>query len=507
MQGENTIEKNYEMLEKNGVAPDSTALFAAVWPRYETQVVARTGDLEAEGRGATALKQMIERIIRRYAGGALRTPDGRSLPEPAAKETFPTYSLSEILADKTPPPPDMIAPRLLTIGGTMVIGGPPKVGKSDYVLSLAMHMAAGKDFLKFSIPETLRVFYLQAEIQYPYLKERIQQSSLPADVLEKAGDNLVVTPQLQMILNDEGLAQVIAAIQQSFLDAPPDVIIVDPIRNLFDGGPEDSGLGENDNTAMIFFLRERIEKLRAAINPLAAIILIHHTRKLSKQQFKEDPFQALSGASSLRGYYTSGMLIFRPDEDGHARQLFFELRNGPGIDPFYIDKIGGKWCEVDMNHVRLVRDHYGKKLDAERHRQRDVIVQLLLDAALEGRLYTMEQFCAAYESTAGLGSHSTIQKRIRVLMTKGVIKSFKASNPRTNFSAARSKYGYRCAENMTLGPEEIDEETGEITQSMIPIKPTHYMHVETGTMLAVENPDVWVYNDDPDDPDDIDDGL
>jgi len=62
-------------------------------------------------------------------------------------------------------------------------------------------------------------------------------------VLEKAGQNLFVTPQLQMILNDEGLAHVIASVRQCFPDAPPDVIIVDPIRNVFDGGPDDGGIG------------------------------------------------------------------------------------------------------------------------------------------------------------------------------------------------------------------------------------------------------------------------
>jgi hypothetical protein len=48
---------------------------------------------------------------------------------------------------------------------------------------------------------------------------------------------------------------------------------------------------------------------------------------------------------------------------------------------------------------------------------------------------------------------------------------------------------------MLLGPETIDESTGEITRDMTPVKPTHYMHAETGHMLTVENPDVWVYQD------------
>src|SRR5690606_28165014 len=118
-------------------------------------------------------------------------------------------------------------------------------------------------------------------------------------------------------------------IHKKFPDAPPDIIVIDPIRNVFDGGPDFGNLGENDNNAMLFFLQQRVEMLRDMINPRAGIILVHHTKKISKAMFKDDPFQALSGASSLRSYYTSGMLIFRPDEAEDIRSLHFELRNGP----------------------------------------------------------------------------------------------------------------------------------------------------------------------------------
>ena len=113
--------------------------------------------------------------------------------------------------------------------------------------------------------------------------------------------NFVATPQLRLLLNDAGLAQIILAICQAFGDEAPDIIAIDPIRNVFDGG--EGGVGENDNAAMLFFLSQRVERLRDAVNPDAGIVLVHHTKKLGKRQFEEDPFQALSGASSLRGYY------------------------------------------------------------------------------------------------------------------------------------------------------------------------------------------------------------
>ena len=57
--------------------------------------------------------------------------------------------------------------------------------------------------------------------------------------------------------------------------------------------------------------------LREAVNPDCGVILAHHTKKLGKHQVKDDPFLALSGASALRGFYTSGLIMHRPDEEQH----------------------------------------------------------------------------------------------------------------------------------------------------------------------------------------------
>jgi putative DNA primase/helicase len=142
---------------------------------------------------------------------------------------------------------------------------------------------------------------------------------------------------------------------------------------------------------MLFFLSQRVERLRDAVNPDAGIVLVHHTKKLGKRQFEEDPFQALSGASSLRGYYSTGMLLFRSDETQTPRQLLFELRNGPASPPSTSTRSRATWREVTAGE-RLVRHEYGAKLDAERRRKRDVILQIIYDEAAKGRCYVATQF-------------------------------------------------------------------------------------------------------------------
>ncbi len=130
---------------------------------------------------------------------------------------------------------------------------------------------------------------------------------------------------------------------------------------------------------MLFFLQERVEALREAVAPDAGLILCHHTKKMQKKQLAEDPFMALSGASALRSFYTSGIIMHRPDEDRPERTLRFELRNGPAHRAdARSTSADGRWVEIDRSSERLVRRELGEKLDAERVRKHDVILQLLL---------------------------------------------------------------------------------------------------------------------------------
>ena len=410
----------------------------------------------------------------------------------APPAAVPAHTLGALLDDTSPMPDDLIRPRLLTPGGMLVLGGAPKVGKSDFLINLLVHAAAGATFLRFTAPRPMRVFYLQAEIQYHYLRERLRQLRLDPGVVARARDTLVVTPKLRMLLDEQGVPLVAAAIRAAFPDAPPDIICIDPIRNLFDGGP--AGEGKNDNAAMMFFLQSRVEALRDQVAPEAGIILAHHTKKLSKQQVKDDPFLALSGASALRSFYSSGLILFRPDEEQTERELHIELRNGPGLEPMLVDKIAGRWVEFDRKGERLVRNDIGRKLDAERLRKHDVILGILLDEAAAGRLYAMMVFAETFENKVGLGSKHTIRERLSVLTTKGFVK-FRRDGTEFGHEVVRSRFGYLCVEGMTFGPdvETVDPETGEVTTAVRRVLPSHFKCPQSGNCLEVENPEVWVY--------------
>lgn len=259
--------------------------------------------------------------------------------------------------------------------------------------------------------------------------------------------------------------------------------------------------GENDNDAMMFFLTRRVTKLHLAVNPDAGVILVHHTKKITKRQFEEDPFQAFAGASSLRSYYSSSLMLHRPDESTTVRQLIFELRNGPGLPIRYVDKIDNQWEIVNASE-RLVLKEYGQRLDAERLRKLDVILQILLDEGFKGNCYTANQFAEAFEGKAGLGGERTIRERLSALATQGYIKYFRNAQDYGLPSIGRSKFGYLCVEGMVVNlPQgEPDSDTGEVSTVSLRVLPTHYKCPLSGAAMPVENPEVWVYPENSNDP-------
>jgi len=111
-------------------------------------------------------------------------------------------------------------------------------------------------------------------------------------------------------------------------------------------------------------------------------------------------------------------------------------------------------------------------------------------------MYTMTLFAEAFENRSGLSGQTSIRERLNVLTTKGIVKFVKGDAASDlGLASDRSKYGYLCVEHMELatGEETVDPETGEVTRVHVRVFPSHYKCPQTGAVLPVENPAVWVY--------------
>lgn len=455
----------------------------SVAARLKTQGIASLAVLRAP-EGKPMKWDAADAVAEKMDVGAFLVSANRATFTPTT--AIPAFTVGHLLDDDSPMPDDIIAPRVLTPGGLLVLGGAPKVGKSDLLISWLAHMAAGLPFLGLCPSKPLKIFYLQAEVGYHYLRERLQKLKFDPNLMPLVRRNLVVTPQVRLLLDEQGVEMVRDTIVHFFDPAMLDVIAIDPLRNVYDGGKAGS---ENDNSAMLSFFQDRIERLRFLINPEAGIIIAHHTKKIGKKQLEEDPFQGLSGASAIRSFYTSGIIMFRPDETRSMKQLMFELRNGEPIPTKYVDKVDGRWCEMELEAQRLVNKDYGQRLDAERRRKHDHILEIIYAEGRKGQLYTANQFTQVWEHKAGLGGRHSIRDRVEVLASKGYIKF-------TKEGAARSKNGFLCVEGMEVPTErtEINPITGEITPVYKHLLPSHYKSPSDGAIIPVEDPEIWIYH-------------
>ena len=78
--------------------------------------------------------------------------------------------------------------------GLLVLGGAPKVGKTDFLMTWMVHMAAGSPFLGMNPAKPLKVFYLQAELSYNAFRKRLQAIHLSPEEKLIAEENFAMTP-------------------------------------------------------------------------------------------------------------------------------------------------------------------------------------------------------------------------------------------------------------------------------------------------------------------------
>ena len=352
-----------EYIGTNGAAPNAQELFDAAWPQYERKV-----DLTRAGRGPEEFAEKCAYTIKRFERGEIhgaetleaavasyakkeraRALSGsapqRELPPPAIQTgAIKTTSFYTLLTEDVPEEPDYIEPGFAGPGTFVLIAGPPKAQKSFLLQEMLVSCATGTPFLMdtFKVVRPLRVFYLQAEMNRKLLRKRAREfTMLTPEQRSLLKTNLIVSERFHMILNEDGVKTAVAAIKAAFPDSPPDIIAVDPLANVFDQE------NENDNTQLMRFLTARVEAVRQAVNPMACVVMVHHATKRSAEDMSRDPFVAIRGASALRGYYDSAIVIFRASEESKARKVHFELRSGESPEPMLVELTGGRFQTAD----------------------------------------------------------------------------------------------------------------------------------------------------------------
>jgi len=165
---------------------------------------------------------------------------------------------------------------LLPRGGSLLLYGDPKVGKSFAALQLASALAQGADWLGFGVPEQSRVGYLQLDTPRSLWAERVEaltrRTSKTSPSMELSGPMFLADRDSLGLWPFDLLDPSHAAHLRSLLTPLKlDCFILDTLREAHKGD-------ENDSTAM----QAVIATLTAVVSP-AAMILISHARKPSAE--------------------------------------------------------------------------------------------------------------------------------------------------------------------------------------------------------------------------------
>ncbi len=175
----------------------------------------------------------------------------------------------------------------------MLLYGDAKVGKSYAALQLSLAISNGTDWLGFPVRQHSRVLYVQLDTPRSLWLARL-------DALQEAGENVYSTssPKKPIIYTDrEGLGtnslnilerEDYERLRSVVVRHAPEVVIIDTLK-------EAHQLSENDATEG----QKVVAALTGAAAP-AAIVLIHHARKLSADR-PNDLRGAARGSSYLVG--------------------------------------------------------------------------------------------------------------------------------------------------------------------------------------------------------------
>ena len=189
-----------------------------------------------------------------------------------------------------------------------------KTGKSLLALQLAHSLASGTEFLGFGVGKPIRVHYIDGEVGPMVMRDRLVKM---AEVYPGAAENLVIT-----MFPREGVIPAVLA--QGAGDV--DLVIVDPAIKL---GYSD----ENDN-AVVRGALDRVSDI--VMNDLgAATLVVHHTRKPSREPSEYQGANEARGASAFLDWVDGAMSMLKI---GDEYRLQFVTRGVETPDPLILTR-------------------------------------------------------------------------------------------------------------------------------------------------------------------------
>ena len=185
--------------------------------------------------------------------------------------------------------------------GTTILAAPPKIGKSWFVLNMAICIASGTPFLKRKTKQ-VEVLYLTLEDKFRRVKDR--QSKILNSTLAPSGLYYATTsPNLDGGLLDELKNQI-------ELHTKIKLIIIDTFQKI-------RGEAKGRETTYQTDYREMGAVKEFADSCNLSVFFVHHTRKMKD----EDPFEMVLGTNGIMGAVDTSFILKKKSRDSTNAEL------------------------------------------------------------------------------------------------------------------------------------------------------------------------------------------
>jgi putative DNA primase/helicase len=207
--------------------------------------------------------------------------------------------------------------------GLAMVYGPRGVGKTQFTLGLATHLATGQAFLGWEVSQAVGVLYIDGEMPLDELRQRavlLAEKTSPTSLFFLPGEMVYTRLGHDLVLTAEIMRHAVGAI----LEAHPEirVVILDNISCLFSGISEDRKEDWEPVAAWLIRLRHRG----------LSVVLVHHAGKMGQQRGTSGREDALDTVIAL-----DWPPNYDPQEGCHFHLRFTKARSGKGEEVTALD--------------------------------------------------------------------------------------------------------------------------------------------------------------------------
>lgn len=296
------------------------------------------------------------------------------------------------------PPVDWVVEELIAPGLTL-LAAPPKMGKSYFVLQMALCVAAGMSFVGHTT-RPCRVSYFDLEEWAGLLKAR-------RDAIKRGNGigRVNVSYKLEMTGGDTTVLQDI----QAEIDAGSKLVILDLLARVRDELGEDA---KKNAYARDYNALRKFADFILQHNPGVALVIVHHTNKGNHDDWQSK----ISGSQGLAGATHTNMVLTHVDlrgmdEEGKREALKYRTLH-----------VAGKLVQPAEHMLRMMDSGGGWEIsdktadEVKTHGKKALLLQLLQEA--DGRWMTAKELKEHVDGTL-----DSIKKMLMRMAKKGEIES------------------------------------------------------------------------------------